>query len=85
MVDLGDMKRFNTIRVGHGRGEVTRFSFKYMDDGHWKTIFKDENLFRNEYIHCFPEVSAQKVWFDMEEVGAIDKIRINSFELFDAH
>lgn len=85
MVDLGDMKRFNTIRVGHGGGEVTRFSFKYMEDGHWKTIFKDENLPRNEYVHCFPEVSAQKVWFDMEEVGAIDKIRINSFELFDAH
>lgn len=83
IVDLENKETFNTVRLGHGGGRISKVSLKIMKEGHWVTIFEDDVLSRSEYVRSFPKVTAQKVWFDIEEVGGNGKIRINSFELFN--
>ena len=84
-VDLQAKKTFNTVRIGLGRGKINKFSIEYWLNGQWEPIFTEENLPMDEYVKNFPPVTAQKIRFSLEKVGVPQEIRINSFELFDAH
>jgi len=83
-VDLQTPKTFNTVRIG-GRAKGAKFSVDRWKDGQWVPIFSDENMPDDIYVKKFDPVTAQRVRFNIREADPLQGIRINSFELFDAH
>ncbi|MFT3949898.1 MAG: alpha-L-fucosidase [Agriterribacter sp.] len=85
IIDLQASKTFNTVRIGLGSGKIAKYSVECWKDGKWLPIFNEENLPRDEYVKTFAPVTTRKLRFNILEVGSQQAIRLNSFEVFDAH
>lgn len=79
-VDLQSPETINTVRIGSGFSNITKFALEYKDGLEWKTIFTDVNMPQDEYLKTFATVKAQYVRIHIFE--SLGDLQIGSFELF---